>query len=182
MPAPEGKILPMTRNFMHWLMLGFALLMILASVLFAFQPAYAQAEQPIVAPSSIWFDIWQIIQPTVAVLITTVGPVIGFWISARVIALLKVTDENKKLEIEAKLREALHQSAFNALNFALAKGGVRAVAPGLVAGEAISEAIKYVQEKNPETLAKLGVDQSALKDIIVSKVPDILGPTAKVSY
>ena len=46
------------------------------------------------------------------------------WISARLISLLKVADEKQKLEIESKLRQALHDSAANALKFALARAGV----------------------------------------------------------
>lgn len=167
----------MVRNFAHWLMLCLGLLLITAAILFAFKPAYAQVEQPIVAPSSMWFDLWQIIQPVVVLLVSTVGPVLVTWISARVIALLKVSDQNKQLEIEAKLRDALHQSASNALKYALAKTGFNA---GVVTGTAISAAIAYVQEKNPETLEKLGVDQSALRDIIISKVPELMGPGATV--
>ncbi|MBO0142245.1 hypothetical protein JZX87_13845 [Agrobacterium sp. Ap1] len=171
----------MTRNFIHWLALGLAVLTIIWVVVFTFQPAFAQAAEPIIAPYTIWGDVWEIVQPIVVLLVSTVGPVLVGWISARLLAVLKVTDEKQRLEVEGKLRDAIHQAALNALKFALARGGVRAAAPSLVTGEIISEAIGYVRSKNPDALEKLGVDQSALRDIIISKVPDILGAEAKVN-
>lgn len=142
------------------------------AVLIAFvaYPALAQNAAPVIAPSSIWFDVWNIVQPLVVLLVSTVGPVLATWIAARLIALLKVNDEKQKLEIEAKLRDALHQSAANALKFAFAKSGVSAVA---ITGAVMGEAIRYVEEKNPDALVKLGVHQDALRDIILSKVPDL---------
>lgn len=167
----------MVRNLSHWLMLVFGLLLVAVSILFAFRPAFAQVEQPLIAPSSVWFELWQILQPIIVLLVSTVGPVLVTWLSARVLAVLKVSDQNKQLEIEAKLRDALHQSASNALKYALAKTGFNA---GIVTSAALSAAIAYVQDKNPETLQKLGVDQSALRDIIISKVPELMGPGATV--
>ncbi|CLP96021.1 Uncharacterised protein [Mycobacterium tuberculosis] len=41
--------------------------------------------------------------------------------------------------------------------------------------------MKYVEEKNPDALAKLGVQPDALRDIILSKVPDLLGVGARVA-
>jgi Mn2+/Fe2+ NRAMP family transporter len=158
----------------------FAAICFLFLFLVVLSPAQA-ADEPIVSPSSIWFDVWQIVQPIVVLLVTTVGPVLVAAISARVLSVLKVTDENKKLAIDQQLRDALHQSATNALKYALAKARITAPVTGLVTASMIADAATYVEEKNPEALAKLNVGGNALRDIIMSKVPDILGPNAKVS-
>jgi hypothetical protein len=157
----------------------FALLSILVVLASLFQPAYAQDATPVIAPSSIWFDLWSVIQPLVVLLCSIVGPVLVTWISARLISLLKVADEKQQLEIETKLRNALHDSAANALKFALARAGISGGAIAQVTTAAITsvvlrEATKYVEEKNPDALQKLGVTPDALQDIIMSKVPDLL--------
>jgi len=41
----------------------------------------------------------------------------------------------------------------------------------------LNEAVAYVTDKNPEALAKLGVDQKALKDILLSKIPEVMQST-----
>jgi uncharacterized protein (DUF697 family) len=157
----------------------FALLSILVVLASLFQPAYAQEVAPVIAPSSIWFDLWSIVQPLVLLLCSIVGPVLVTWISARLISLLKVADDRQKLDIETKLRQALHDSAANALKFALARAGVSGGAIAHVTAAAITsvmlhEATKYVEEKNPDALQKLGVTPDALHDIIMSKVPDLM--------
>lgn len=133
-------------------------------------PALAQ-DAPVIARSSIWFDLWTIVQPLVVLFVSIVGPVMVTWISARVLSFLKVADEEKRIEIEAKLRDALHQSALNAVKFAVGKAGGSSV---VATGNVITEAIGYVQEKNPEGLQKLGVSETALRDIILSKLPDLI--------
>lgn len=143
---------------------------------FIFAPAFAQDAQPVIAPSSWLYDVWTIVQPIVVLLVSTVGPVLVGWISARLIALLKVSDEKQRVEIEAKMREALHQSALNAIRFAFTKAGMPSVA-GHMTDTVLNEAVAYVTDKNPEALAKLGVDQKALKDILLSKIPEVMQST-----
>ena len=133
---------------------------------------FAQDAVPVVARSSIWFDLWQILQPLVVLFVSIVGPVLVTWIGARVIALLKITDQAKQLEVEAQLRDALHASAANAIRFAIAKANLM---PGaLISPQLIETAATYVVEKNPEALAKLKVSEDALREIITSKVPDLV--------
>ncbi len=139
---------------------------------FVFAPAWAQDAGPVIAPSSIWYEVWTIVQPVIVLLVSTVGPVLVTWIAARLIALLKVTDEKQRVEIEAQLRAALHQSALNALKFAAARAGIP-VALG-TSGQLVTMAADYVREKNPEALSKLGVDHKALEEIILSKIPDLV--------
>lgn len=149
---------------------------------FVFAPAWAQDADPVIAPSSIWYEVWTIVQPIVVLLVSTVGPVLVTWIAARLIALLKVTDEKQRVEIEAKLREALHQSAANALRFALSRAGVPhgvIQIGGVINDTILVEASKYVIEKNPEALQKLGVDSKGLEEIILSKLPDLLRQAEK---
>lgn len=153
-----------------------AVLFVLALTL---HPAYAQETAPVIARSSIWFDLWAIVQPLVVLLGSIVGPVLITWISARLISLLKVADEKQQLDIQAKLRQALHDSAANALKFALARSGIAGGSIASVTASAITSAMlrdatKYVEEKNPEALQKLGVTPNALRDIIMSKVADLL--------
>ena len=157
----------------------FALLSILIVLALICQPAYAQDAAPVIAQSSIWFDLWSIVQPLVVLLCSIVGPVLVTWISARLISLLKVADEKQQLDIQAKLRQALHDSAANALKFALARSGIAGGSIASVTASAITSAMlrdatKYVEEKNPEALQKLGVTPNALQDIIMSKVADLL--------
>lgn len=139
---------------------------------FILTPAFAQEAGAVIAPSSFWYDIWTIVQPVVVLLFSTVGPVLVAWISARVISLLKITDEKQRIEIESKLRDALHQSAANAVRFALAKAGVIHVG-GQVSEAIIADAARYVIEKNPDAIEKLGVNAKALNEIIMSKLPEL---------
>lgn len=149
---------------------------------FVFSPAWAQDAGPVIAPSSVWYEVWTIVQPVIVLLVSTVGPVLVTWISARLIALLKVTDEKQRVEIEAKLRDALHQSAANAIRFALSKAGLPHGViriGGAINDAVLAEAAKYVAEKNPEALQKLGVDSKGLEEIILSKLPDLLRQAEK---
>lgn len=148
---------------------------IAALLAFVAYPAFAQQAAPVIAYNSIWFDLWSIVQPVVVLLVSTVGPVLVTWISGRLITWLKVSGDAKKAEVEARLREALHQSAMNALKYAMAKYGVGASAVG---PHLISEAVQYVEDKNPEALAKLNVSGDGLRDIIMSKIPDLPDKTA----
>jgi len=138
---------------------------------FILSPAFAQDADPVISPSSFWYELWLIVQPVVVLLVSTVGPILATWIAARLIALLKVTDEKQRVEIEAQLRTALHQSALNALKFAVARAGIP-VALG-ASGQLVTIAADYVREKNPEALQKLGVDSKALEEIIMSKLPEL---------
>lgn len=127
-----------------------------------------------IAPSSLFYDVWTIVQPLAVLLASTVGPVLVTWIAARLIALLKISDEKQRLEIEKGMRDALHQSAANALKYAMAKAGMPPIFNAAVSRDVIADAIAYVHEKNPEALSGLDVHSDALRDIIISKVPDLL--------
>jgi len=68
------------------------------------------------------------------------------------------------LKNEKMLRDALHQSAENAVLYAVNRNVVNS-------GELMRNAFDYVKTKNPETLKRLGVSDSALSDIIRTKLP-----------
>lgn len=160
----------------HWIIASALAIVCLAAFFLA--PAWAQDAEPVIAPSSWLYEVWIIVQPVVVLLVSTVGPVLVTWISARLIELLNVTNEKQRVEIEAKLREALHQSAANAIRFALSKAGLPNVG-GVINDTILAEASKYVIEKNPEALQKLGVDAKGLEEIILSKLPDLIRQTEK---
>lgn len=140
---------------------------------FIFAPVWAQDADQVIAPSSALYDVWTIVQPIAVLFVSTVGPVLVTWISARFIAWLKVADENQRIDIEAKLRYALHQSAMNAIRYAFTKAGMPQIA-GQMSDTVLNEAMTYVTDKNPEALQKLGVDQKALKEILLSKIPEVV--------
>lgn len=149
-----------------------AALAVICLVAFLFSPAWAQDAAPVIAPSSIWYEVWTIVQPVVVLLISIVGPALVTWLSVRLGALLKISDEKQRVEIEAGLRKALHEAALNALKYAAVKSGFP-LSIGGVGGQVLDIAADYVREKNPDALAKLGVDNKTLKDIIMSKVPEV---------
>lgn len=150
-----------------------AVLAVVCLVAFFLSPAWAQDAEPVIAPSSWLYDVWTIIQPIVVLFSSTVLPALATWISFRVASLLKVTDEKQRVEIETNLRNALHQSALNAMKYAFAKAGLPAIG-GVITPGLVAEAVTYVTEKNPDALKKLGVDDRALEEIILSKIPELV--------
>lgn len=160
----------------HWIIAS--VLALVCFLAFFATTVWAQDVEPVIAPSSWLYEVWTIVQPVVVLLVSTVGPVLVTWISARLIELLNVTNEKQRVEIEAKLRDALHQSAANAIRFALSKARLPNVG-GVINDTILAEASKYVIEKNPEALQKLGVDAKGLEEIILSKLPDMIRQTEK---
>ncbi|NMG39872.1 hypothetical protein GRZ55_11520 [Chelativorans sp. ZYF759] len=116
----------------------------------------------------LW-DLWLILQPIVLLFVSTVGPVLVAWLAYRLTQVLKIEDEAARRDIEAKLRDALHQSAMNAAKVALARLG-----PDAKTAELVSEAISYVQAKNSEAVKSFGLGPNELTDIVLSKVPEAM--------
>ncbi|PZR78571.1 MAG: hypothetical protein DI537_42035 [Stutzerimonas stutzeri] len=152
-----------------------ATLIILGIALFVGWPmvSYASSVAPDATAFSFWRDLWPIFQPLVALFATVFVPGLFAWVAARLVALLKISSDAKRAEYERQLREALHQSAVNALNFALTKSGLTPAA-ATIGPVLVSEAVRYVETKNPEAVKKLGVTGDALRDIITSKIPIVL--------
>jgi hypothetical protein len=109
------------------------------------------------------------ILPPILDLAVTVLAAGGAWLVERLVRLTGVDTEAKRLDVEAKLREALHFAAENGLRFALTKAGMPTIAEPTA--EIIANAIFYVTDKNPDTIRKLGVNGDALEDIIRAKWP-----------
>lgn len=109
------------------------------------------------------------ILPPILDLAVTVLASGGAWLVARLVRLAGVDTEAKRLDVENKLREALHFAAENGLRFALTRAGMPAIAQPTA--DIIADAMFYVTNKNPETLDKLGVTISGLEDILHAKWP-----------
>lgn len=109
------------------------------------------------------------ILPPILDLAVTVLASGGAWLVARLVRLAGVDTQAKRLDVESKLREALHFAAENGLRFALTKAGMPAIAEPTA--EIIADALFYVTDKNPDTIKKLGVNGNALEDIIRAKWP-----------
>jgi len=161
-----------------------ALARVLACIVL-FIPVFAIAQtippsDSIVAPSSFLYDVWTIVQPVVALLVATIGPVIVGWLAARLAALIRTSDENTQKALEAQLREALHQSALNALKYASAKYGlglagaaIELTGKSIIDSKVMTEALKYIRNKNPDAVYAFNLDDKALSEIVLSKVPDV---------
>lgn len=122
----------------------------------------------------ILLEILSVVRPLIELLVMVLGPVFVTWLAAKLAATLKITDEKAKADLEAKLRDALHQSAENGLRLALQKfGGGKAVSMDTI----VTLAKEYVRQNNPETLAGLGVSADMLDSILVAKLPQVLAKT-----
>ncbi|MVA40661.1 hypothetical protein [Agrobacterium vitis] len=141
------------------------LLMTAAAFLFCLAiAAFAANDTP-----SLASGFMSALTPSVLELVATVLGVAGTWLITRLVRLIGISDSAKRLEVEAKLRDGLHFAADNGLRFALTKAGLPAIAAPAAA--VVADAMFYVREKNPQTLEKLGVNDKALEDIILSKWP-----------
>lgn len=133
----------------------------------------------VVSKQSFLYDIWTIVQPLVVLLVSIVGPVLVTWIAVRLTSLLNIQDESKRKEVEKQVRDALHNSALNGLQYAMTRAGLPAgVLPN--AG-IIQDAIDYIRTKSPDTAEQAGVDDDDLTQIILSKVPDVFAKLAVVA-
>lgn len=143
-----------------------------ALLMFIVGPAFAQ-DTAVVSQSSWLSGVWEIVQPIAAVLATIVGPAIAAFIAGQLIKLLGITDKNAQLEVEKKVRDALHNSALNAVKYAVAKrvGPLGDLVKGHIPADLIQTAVDYVRSKNPDAAA--GVDDDNLVEIILSKMIDV---------
>lgn len=147
-------------------------------LLLAAQTAFAQTAPTasLIAPSSWLFDAWTIVQPLATLFVSLVGPVLVTWIAMRLVGILRITDENKKKELEQRVREALHAAAENGLKYALAKAGLPF--GSMPNASVLEDAIDYVRSKSPGTVKQSGVHDDDIEQIILSKVPNVLAQIA----
>ncbi|AHA27862.1 hypothetical protein [Candidatus Liberibacter americanus] len=106
----------------------------------------------------------EIFQPIVTLSVSVFAPILFKSIAKPLICLLNLTEDSKQLEIESRLRDSLHQSASNALRFAMSKLKSSDISPAV-----IELARSYVYENNPETIKQLKIDANTIKNIIYSK-------------
>lgn len=131
--------------------------------------------QEVNAGSPDWLKaVWDIVQPLVMLFVSIVGPVLVSWLAYKIVSFLNIRDENEQKALELKIRDALHQSALNALKYAWAKSGITDPTK-ITSPEVIKTAVEYIKDKNPETVEKTGLSTDGLKDIVLSKVPDVIG-------
>lgn len=136
-----------------------------------------------------------ILRPMLEVFISIVAPALIPWLAYRVVSLLKINDDKKKAEVEELLRNALHESARNALLYAMTQFGMHGATSTNMsqsimelsrkagAGEAdaqvkleslIDSAVNdYLIPKMPDTIKKLKATPEGLADIVMSKVPTV---------
>lgn len=116
--------------------------------------------------SVITLDLWnEVIKGPLILILSTVITAYGTIIAHKI---------NKRigLQIEDELRDRLHKSAENAVNYAATELGTtvtQAVEAGAV--EVVVEKAKdYVLNRSPDTVKALNVSDNALEDVIKAKV------------
>lgn len=123
-------------------------------------------------------DLLGIIAPMVLVFIGTVGPVYATVLAQKAVSFMNIRNDAERLEVEAKFRDALHSSAWNAVNYALGKLGIDAekltLGGGTTQVQLVREALKYVKDKNPDAIKALGVDDGKLAEILIGKLQSAL--------
>lgn len=128
----------------------------------------------------ILLEILAVVRPLIELLVMVLGPIFVGWLATKLSATLNVTDAKAKADLEARLRDALHKAAENGLLLAVQRLGIgekTPVSPSLQK-DLVEIAKNYVRQKNPETLAGLGVSAGDLADIITAKLPQLLPKTA----
>lgn len=123
-------------------------------------------------------ELIAVFKPLIELLVITVGPILVTFLVARISKALNIRDEKQKVELENGLRNALHQSAENAIKFAVGRLGLNAALSldtGRIKPEVLIEAAKYVIDKNPDALKGLGVTADQLRDILTAKAVGLTG-------
>lgn len=117
-------------------------------------------------------DLLRVFEPLISFLVMTVGPPLVAFLAYKINTFLNIKGEAEKAEFEAKLAAAIHQSAANGLRYAANRLGAGALLgpSGKLTDAALTQAMIYVNQKNPESLKKLGVSERDLIDIITTKV------------
>lgn len=100
------------------------------------------------------------------------------WIAKKVSGFLNIKDETERQKFETNLRDTLHTAMEAGVKMMIAKKGVTLTPDAPPPPDIISGAVEYVKEKNPETIKKIGASDKVLKDIALSKIPDIIGQIA----
>lgn len=117
----------------------------------------------------------QVVLPVAVMAFSTAGTILVPALVYKLVSWLNIKEDVKRKELEEKWVATLHAAGANGLKVAMARLGMGTTAiTGKVSAEALSMAVNYVKSKNPETVAKLGVSEKDITDVILSKVPDLL--------
>lgn len=125
--------------------------------------------------------IWSIVEPVVTLFAGIIVPIVFVWLSRKLETWLSIKTVDQQADFEAKLRDALHKSAETALKLVLVKAG----ATGAITASAVTDllnasptampsAVASVKTKNPDAVQFLGVSDDSIRDIIISKIPEIV--------
>ncbi|MBD8556277.1 hypothetical protein IFT84_17350 [Rhizobium sp. CFBP 8762] len=125
---------------------------------------------------TFFLALWPVLEPLVALFVTIVGPVLVTWISAQLIAFLKINSEARKAELEKTVSEALHRSIANGLKAAVTKFKADSVSTVI-----INAAADYVVANNPDAIKRFDISPGTLNEMILSKVPDVLATINKAN-
>ena len=87
--------------------------------------------------------IADIMRPVVELIVIVFGPMLVTWIAAKFAVMLDIRNEDQKVELEQKIRFALHQAAENALTYAMAKYGFK------IGSDNLSESLSHLA-RTPE--------------------------------
>lgn len=123
------------------------------------------------AEATVINSIWSSVMPVIVLLISTLGPLAGGYIVTQIISLLGITNQTKKLDVEKQLRDVLHFCAVNALKFAFTKAKLPLDAE--LSASVISDALFYIKDKNPDTVAALGLNDADLTHILQARASDV---------
>ena len=115
-----------------------------------------------------------ILQPLIEIIISIVGPVIVVWLSTRLANLLRVQDEQKKLEIETTLRDALHKAAENALKFAMTKYGMTGIVPTSNMSQSITQLALEATRDNMAANKFNAIIETAVQEYLIPKMPETI--------
>lgn len=144
--------------------------------LFSVGEVFAQSPVSVVVTEpSFTQTLWANVQgPLTALLSATLITVAG-WLAVKVNTFFNVTNKAQQQQNEVIIRNILHDAVWSAVKFASQKAGVtidELASPGLPPKQFVDSAVEYVRSKNPDAAA--GVSDADLREIIVSKVPDLV--------
>lgn len=145
-----------------------------AATLVSFMAAsYVQAQAQTGAVSPGVLD--SLVAQFAPMLVTVVGTLLAGIVAAVLLKLrtvLGVQQENAKVAGEVQDRNVLHDAAWSAAKYAAQVTGAELKEGAIPPKDFIEAGIKYVRDKNPDVTK--GQGDNVLKDILISKVPDLL--------
>ncbi|MGM4981886.1 hypothetical protein [Rhizobium sp. 11_C7_N12_5] len=87
------------------------------------------------------------------------------------IGLLGVKDATQRAQLEKLFNDRLHSAIQNAIQFAVTKSGLPISAVTL--GQVLSDAVAYLQDKNPDTISFFKLEAKQLEDLVTANWPTV---------